>query len=417
MGQSTVRTPSLTAPAERSQLAEINGYAMRRCSRCGSHNLERYANCRICGEMLTNAAPERIIVQCQCGELYFATERQVGKSLRCSCGAILVVGKPMVATSPGPFDSQATGPALSEPASPVLGSIALWLAGLCAVLVAADVAYQASALRRLTGRLSDERAGLRQQHEETVWQELESSAAQSAAEEATHQARLQNEALVSGALAREQHSVEWARRLAHDPESAKSTLERTLLRMEQVGHDPKKTAQQALEEVARLAAPAGSRVEVRPTRERFAVQVAFRMSALSANEAGAVTKHLTTESMRREIRDLSARVIKALFDYCGSRGIEKLSVTCNHAMRLAPLPSNATEWEQQELLRRAPVVLGRLYRVSLDEKNARSVADWRKISVAKVGEMMTVEVDNLTTLHISESECSPQQDPQGQLEF
>jgi hypothetical protein len=291
------------------------------------------------------------------------------------------------------------------------------LAGLCGVLLASDLAYRAWALSRLTNGLAEERARIRRQHEETVRQELEDSAAQSAAEEAAHQARLRDEALISGALARQRHEMEWARRLAHDPESAKSAMERTLLRMEQVGHDPQKTAQQALEEVARLAAPAGSRIEVRPIRDRFAVQVAFRMSALSANEAGAVTKHRTTESMRREIRDLSAEVMKALFDYCGSRGIEKLSVTCNHAMFRSVVPQNATEWERQELLRRAPVVLGRLYRVSLDQKSARSVADWRRISVPKVGVMMTVEVDELKALEISGTEFAPQQDPEGQLEF
>jgi hypothetical protein len=144
---------------------------------------------------------------------------------------------------------------------------------------------------------------------------------------------LRNEALVSGALARQQHEREWVQRVAHDPAIAKSAMERTLLEMEQVGHDPQRNAQQAFAEVARLAAPPGSRIDVRPSGKRFAVQVAFRMSALSQNESGAVTKHHTTESMRREIRDLSADVMKALFDYCGSRGIEKLWVTCNHAMR------------------------------------------------------------------------------------
>src|SRR5258706_919944 len=101
------------------------------------------------------------------------------------------------------------------------------------------------------------------------------------------------------------------------------------------------------------------------------------MSSLSANEAWSVTKHHTTESMRLEIEELSARVMKDLFDYCGSRGIEKLSVSCNHALRRTLFPPNATAQERQEFLRRARVEMGNLYPVSLDQRIARTVTNCR----------------------------------------
>jgi hypothetical protein len=121
--------------------------------------------------------------------------------------------------------------------------------------------------------------------------------------------------------------------------------------------------------------------------------------------------------MKSEIETLSVRVIKSLFDYCGSRGIRKLAVTCNHASRRASIPKDATPSERQTLLDRAPVTLGRLYRVSVDEKQARTIEDWRNAPRATVIHLMTVEYDGLKTLTISGSAVGPAQDPLGVLEF
>jgi len=299
-----------------------------------------------------------------------------------------------------------------------LGSFALL--GVCGLLLAGVGAYEVLALARLNRQLEAERAEGQRQHEDAVRAEQDALAAEVAAEESAHQARLRDPVVLSGAVARQRHEEEWARRLAHDPRVATTVMETKLLRMERVGHDPAVAAQAALEEVARLAAPPGSRVEVTPSGERFMVKVAFRMSVLSANEAGAVTKHHTTGSMKREIEDLSARVMQDLFDYCGSRGIEKISVSCNHALRRASLiPANATAEEKAELLARAAVTMGNLYRASLDHTQARAVPDWRQVSMRILNGMMQVEYDGLRTLQISGAQAdSPEtRDPEGQLEF
>jgi hypothetical protein len=231
------------------------------------------------------------------------------------------------------------------------------------------------------------------------------------------EAELQDPELISGELARKQHETEWASRLAHDPKIAKTAMERTLLKMEKTGRDPQFSAQKALEEVAILAAPPRSRVQVLPSGDGFSVKVAFRMSALSRNETGAVTKHHETESMRREIEDLSARVMIALCDYCGSRGIESLSVSCNHAVRQTLIPTAASAAERDALLSRASVVMGRLYRVSLDRQQLSAVSNWRRIAPSKVIAMMSVENDNLKNLQISGTAFSPETEPDGELEF
>ena len=386
---------------------------MKRCSHCGCQNDDKFVSCRICGKVLAPDPPQRIVVQCLCGETYCVTEHQVGHQIKCSkCLKILVVGQRNIAAGPKPQLTNAG--AFRSP----LSRFALF--GVCGLLLAGVAAYQAVAVARLKSRLAAERAESQRQNQEAAKAEREALAVEIAAEETAHQARLQDPAFLSGALARKRHEEEWARRLTHDPQVATTAMEANLLRMEQVGRDPAVAAQAALEEVARLAAPAGSRVQVTPSGERFTVKVAFRMSALSANEAGAVTKHHTTDDMRREIENLSARVTRDLFDYCGSRGIEKISVSCNHALRRASItPANATAEEKEALLARAAVTMGNLYRASLNQAQARAISDWRRVPMRVLYPMMKVEYDGLQTLRILEADSGPSQtrDPEGPLEF
>lgn len=271
--------------------------------------------------------------------------------------------------------------------------------------VARDLAAQRS-------KATDERAVAAAQQDLAVQSRL----AQEAAE---HRSQLQDSAWLSGSLARERHEKEWALRLAHDPQLAQTILETNLLTMEQLGQDASVAAQTALEKVARLAAPRDSRVEVMPDGDGFRVRVAFMMSRLSKQESGAVTKHHTTDSMRGEIQELSARVLRDLYDFCGSRGIRAIAVTCNHTLRQSIILPGATQEEQALLLERAKPVPARLYRVNLDETHARSIVDWRRVSLSRVTQLYTVEYDGLVNLTITQTQLGNQhqRDAEGELQF
>jgi hypothetical protein len=335
--------------------------------------------------------------------------------LRCSCGVILVIEAAKTSVPP-PFPHK-VNPATPDRVSRALIFACCIMIGVCVLALGAEVRYCRSEMAQIRARTQEERAAARLHHEVTAREEQTASAREIENQRREFQAQLKDPDLISGAMARQRHESEWASRLAHDPKIAKSVMERTLLKMEKTGRDPQLSAQKALEEVATLAAPPRSRVQVLPSGDGFSVKVAFRMSALTGNEAGAVTKHHDTESMRREIENLSARVMIALFDYCGSRGIESLSVSCNHAMRQTMIPLDASPAERDELLSRATVIMGKLYRVSLDRQHVTTVSNWRKIAPSKVIGMMTVENDSLKTLQISGTSSLPQTDPGGELEF
>jgi hypothetical protein len=171
--------------------------------------------------------------------------------------------------------------------------------------------------------------------------------------------------------------------------------------------------------VARLASPTGSRVEVTPDGNEFRIRVAFMMSSLSRREAGAVTKYHSTAAMRDKIQELSARVLRDLYSYCGSRGIKSISVTCDHTLRQTVVPAGATDEERKQLLERAKPVPARLYRVSLDRDQAQVVADWRQVSLPRLIELSTVEYDGLVHLTITHGPLANQDahDAAGELEF
>jgi hypothetical protein len=150
----------------------------------------------------------------------------------------------------------------TKAAPPVRFSVvagAIWIGVF--LLLGVAYTYERSRYQKEEARLAAELSALKNSHEE------ERRAADLAeqrvqTEEAAHQERLHDDALLSGTKAREQHAQEWQRRLAHDNALAGSALEKNLLEMERIGNDPLTAAQVALEKVARMASPPGSRVEV-----------------------------------------------------------------------------------------------------------------------------------------------------------
>ncbi len=217
-----------------------------------------------------------------------------------------------------------------------------------------------------------------------------------------HARRMKDAAVLDGSMAREAHAAEWRRRQAHDPGMARSATERSLLQMEQLGADTQLSAQSALEKVAALATPPGSRIEVTKVGNLFAVKVAYRMAALTAGESGSATKHTTKAGMRAEIRQISAQVTRDLFAYCGSRGISSISLTCNHTTMSWLVPQGATEKEKDILRSRATKTQSKLYRVVLDGASARNISNWRRASDEEILKLLRLDYDGIDSIEISQ---------------
>ena len=224
--------------------------------------------------------------------------------------------------------------------------------------------------------------------------------------EAKHRATMSDARLISGAAAAERHASEWKRRQSHDPEFARSLLEKTLLEVERVGKDPKLTAEEALRKVAELVTPPRSRVEVKPTEgNSFVVRVAYRLSAVRPEEAGGATHHTTSAEMRAEIEHVTAQVLKDIFDYCGTRKIERLSVSCNRALVIG-------KDENQRLVMRS------LFRAVIEAPTAATISSWRDMSASEAANLMQVEHDVVAGIIITANRGPALiEDPNAPLEF
>lgn len=216
-----------------------------------------------------------------------------------------------------------------------------------------------------------------------------------------HRTRLNDPAVIDGSKAQAARAAEWERRQAHDPQFARSLPERNLIAMEKLGADPGLSAQTALEKVAILSSPPGSRLEVIPDGELFAIKVAYRMAARTYGESGAATKHTSRSTMRAEIRQISAQVVRDLFTYCGSRGISSVALTCNKTTHSTLIPPGTTAEEEKILRAAAKKTQSRLYRVVIDAPAARNISNWARATDEDILGVVKVDFDGIESLHFS----------------
>src|SRR6185295_16222792 len=97
-----------------------------------------------------------------------------------------------------------------------------------------------------------------------------------------------------------------------------------------------------------------------------------------------------TASMRKEVEEFTARILKDLFDYSGARGIHRLSVSCNSALVYGK--------EENERL-----VMRSLYRAVIEAPQAARVANWRYTTASQVSDIMKVEHDVISSIIIRTS--------------
>ena len=237
--------------------------------------------------------------------------------------------------------------------------------------------------------------------------------------ELSHRSKMQDPALLSGDSAEKARAEEWAARLRRDRAFAKTALELNLLAMELVARDDTLTVAQSLFQVASLASPPRSRIEIVPEVKRFKIRIAFDMGAVSWEEAGGNTKHSSTDALRVEAEQMTVRVIRDVLAACGSGDIERLSVSCNRPLQPTEQAIEAVPADPARASKPRPSRMTLIFRAGIDQASAAGVADWRSASMAQVGRGMVVEYDRTRRLRLSYVLEEPQiaTEPEGELEF
>jgi len=271
---------------------------------------------------------------------------------------------------------------------------------------------------------------LRTQYETEI-ERLE-AANQSQAEQdlAEHRKLMADAALISGKRAREVHEQEWTRRCEYDPAFARTTREKTILEIAALSKDRSLPAQELLQRVATLAAPKKSTIEVTLVKGGFRIVVTFDMSVMTSGEEGSRTKHLSIESLKREVIEIISRVSRDMYDHCGQKGIDTIAIACTHGVRASqsglssgtdPFKGRFTLPGTYNFNRQSGVrirkesqfppsllhpssggstVTKTIYKCAITGSGAKKVPDWRRVPLHKVADMFRVEHNEFPYLRI-----------------
>ena len=210
-----------------------------------------------------------------------------------------------------------------------------------------------------------ETAKLSQEHE-----------AKMAKEEETLNAHLADAEVTSGRAARKKHDQEWEERLNFDRKHATGETEKTLLKMAEAAKDSRRSDDEALRTVAQLSSPQGASVSVVPEAGGHAVRIDFGQSQMSSHTPGSPVSSPQGSSTEERVKEIAARAIKNLYALCRKRRVAGVTVTCYRYFY-----GRARHGSRD---RGSDVIC----RYGLDAAGAASVADWRRVPIYRVVDML-----------------------------
>jgi hypothetical protein len=132
-------------------------------------------------------------------------------------------------------------------------------------------------------------------------------------------------------LAAQARAEEYERRLSLDSSFVKGKREETILKMRVVGNDKDISNKEALKKIAKLASPPRSGVGVYKDKKGYRVEVAFPYDWV-------IDSHSEYNNFLKgyyfEVRMTAAGIMKDIFSFGSSRGLRKLTVSCQSMMTI-----------------------------------------------------------------------------------
>ena len=202
--------------------------------------------------------------------------------------------------------------------------------------------------------------GLTQEHE-----------AKRGKEEETLKAYLEDAEVTSGRAARKKHDQEWEERLNCDRKHATGDTEKAILKMVEAAKDSRRSDDEALRTVAQLSSPQGASVSVVPQAGGHGVRIDFGQSQVDSYTPGSRVSFPRRRSTEERAKEIAARAIKNLYTLCRGRRIASVTVTCYRYFYGSRDRGS-----------------GLICRYGLDAAGAARVADWRRVPIYRVADML-----------------------------
>jgi hypothetical protein len=184
------------------------------------------------------------------------------------------------------------------------------------------------------------------------------------------------------------YKQELSGRSSFDKRFALSPREKTQLHMQSLVSDSTKSFHDAIRAVAKEASPSGADIGVRESSQGIALHIDFNMSSMTSGENGTRTKHLTKESLRKEVVSLISRVTNDIFQFCNDLELASIHIGCRHIVK--------TRYEYGETRDENTM----LYKVGIQKSRIGTLTNNPFLDVYSTTRHLEVDEDNFGTIEI-----------------
>jgi len=184
------------------------------------------------------------------------------------------------------------------------------------------------------------------------------------------------------------YNRELAGRKSYDKRFALSSRERAQLHMRTLASDSTKSLHDAIRAVADEASPTGSDISVRESYKGIELHIGFDMSSMTSGESGVRTKHLTKDSLKREVLSLISKATNDIFLFCKDLDLSSIHVGCRHLV-IAKYPDGTKRNETTVL-----------YKIRIQKNRVQTLTNNPFLDTYSITRDIEVEEDNFKDISI-----------------
>jgi hypothetical protein len=180
----------------------------------------------------------------------------------------------------------------------------------------------------------------------------------------------------------------WSERKNYNSQYAITHREKAQLEMLSLTKDRTKTMEKIIRSIAIKAAPKNSTINVFAISNGLRLDIDFDMSELTSGERGSRTKHLTIESLKKEVIRLISRVTNDVYRFCQDLDLSTIAIGCRHYVNYETGYSSSKE--------RNTI----LYKIRLDKKDIKELKNNPFLDIYSTTRYFKIEEDDFPNLRI-----------------
>lgn len=182
----------------------------------------------------------------------------------------------------------------------------------------------------------------------------------------------------------------WEERNNFNARYAITPREKAQLQMSMLSHNITKKLENIISEIAKMASPKNSTINVYKTSNGLRLDIDFDMSELTSGELGSRTKHNTVNSLKKEVVRLISKVTNDVYGFCQDLDLATIAIGCKHHVNY--------EYTYGKSIKNVV-----LYKVRLDKNDLRQLESNPFLDIYSTTSYFKVEEDDFPNITIEKS--------------